>query len=183
MLAFLLFATIRQSVSAQDGWLDDPLVPWNEPGMPIPSASVDDFGRVDAICIPSIRIPETPEDRAIVERGWSLFGPYQGGWGLRVVGATAGFDGMCRPMGYQYLIFFEGRFAGTLSPVAMASRATGSGRVLSIDSDRRVMATFARYAASDPLCCPSRPGLAVEFRVHETPAGPTLVPERVYEFN
>jgi hypothetical protein len=86
-------------------------------------------------------------------------------------------------MGYQYFVFADGRFAGTLSPVAMASRTTGAGRILSIDSDRRVMASFARYSGDDPLCCPSRPGLAVEFHIQESAAGPTLVPERVFEFN
>jgi hypothetical protein len=182
-LAILAFASVLHPVSAQDGWLDNPLVPWNEPGMPIPSAPPDGLTNIDALCSRTVRPPETPEDEAMVRQGWALFGTYQGGWGLRLVGATSGFDGMCRPMGYQYFIFWQGTFAGTLSPVPMASRATGAGRILSVDSEGRVIANFTRYAASDPLCCPSRPGLAVEFRIHETAAGPTLVPERVYEFN
>jgi hypothetical protein len=183
LLATIVFTAALAPVRAQDGWLDDPLVPWNQPGMAIPSVPVNGVGAIDSMCIPSIRTPETPADAAIVQQGWSLFGSYHGGWGLLVIGATAGFDGMCRPMGYQYFIFSEGRFAGTLSPVDMASRTTGAGRVLSIDSERRVMANFTRYSASDPLCCPSRPGLAVELRVQESPAGPALIPERVFEFN
>lgn len=182
-LIIVLAAGAVGAAGAQDGWLDDPLVPWNAPGMAIPVPPPDVQGPVDPICMRSVRSAETPEDEAVVGHGWMLFGTYEGGWGLRVLGATAGFDGMCRPVGYQYFVFWEGQFAGTLSPVPMVSRTTGAGRILSIDSERRIVASFPRYAETDPLCCPSRPALALEFRVQITDRGPTLVPERVFEFN
>jgi hypothetical protein len=63
----------------------------------------------------------------------------------------------------------------------MTSRATGAGRVLSFDSERRLTTSFVRYADDDPLCCPSRPSLSIEFRVEDTELGAVLLPMRVFE--
>ncbi len=177
-----LAALARPAVArAQDGWLADPLVPWNAPGMAIPPAPTDASAYNDELCARSIRSPETPEDEAVAMQGWTLFGWYEAGWGLKVIGGTDGFDGMCRPYNYQYFVFADGAFAGTISPVPMVSRTTGAGRILAFDSDRRVTASYVRYAPEDPLCCPSRPAVAVEFQVQDTETGPVLVPTRVIE--
>src|ERR1041385_4370889 len=92
---------IPASVNAEDEWLSSPLSSWNQAGMAIPDPPTDLPSSVDPMCAATVRPPETPEDQAVSARGWLLFGPYQGGWGLRVVGGTRGFDGMCRPNGYQ----------------------------------------------------------------------------------
>jgi hypothetical protein len=183
MLSNQLAVASGRAQEPSDGWLADPLVPWNYAGMPIPAAEADFSEFIDPICARSVRQPEIPEDWLVAERGWNLFGPYEGGWGLRYFGATAGFDGMCRPYGYQYFFFLDGVFVGTIAPGSMASRTTGAGRVLSFDADRRVVTTYVRYAPEDPLCCPSRPALSIELRVRITDEGPVLLPERVFEFN
>ena len=170
----LLSATMP--VLAQDGWLRNPLVPWNSPGMAVPSAPLDVPSFIEPLCARSVRPPETREDQEVASQGWVLFGPYEGGWGIRTIGGTAGFDGMCRPTGYQYFIFMDGEFAGTLSPVPMAARSTGAGRILAFDSEHRVTANFVRYANEDPLCCPSRPSVSIELRIEDTEQGPVEPP-------
>jgi hypothetical protein len=50
----------------------------------------------------------------------------------------------------------RGVFAGTLSPQAMDSRADGALGRVSLQSDSLLIAEYERYAATDPLCCPSR---------------------------
>jgi len=95
-------------------------------------------------------------DKLLAGLGWDLIGAYQGGWGIVVVQATAGYDGMCRPRSYQAFVFLHGVFAGTLSPTTMDSRADGALTRVSLQDERRLVAQYARYAASDALCCASK---------------------------
>jgi len=143
-----------QAVSAS--WLDEPKpASWNEPGMPVPVAPPIQ-GTVDPRCRDQARPPELEEDKGLRSHGWDLVGAYQGGWRILVIRATAGYDGMCRPRHYQDFVFIRGVFAGTLSPQAMDSRTDGAlGRVF-LQSASRLTAEYARYAPSDPLCCPTR---------------------------
>jgi len=143
-----------QTVSAS--WLDAPTpAAWNQPGMTVPVAPPIQ-GTVDPRCRELARPPELEEDKRLRNQGWDLVGAYQGGWRILVIRATAGYDGMCRPRHYQDFVFVRGVFAGTLSPQAMDSRTDGAlGRVF-LQSASRLTAEYARYAASDPLCCPTR---------------------------
>jgi hypothetical protein len=62
---------------------------------------------------------------------------------------------MCRPRQFQGFVFVRGTFAGTLSPRTMDSRTDGALARVSLESGRRLIAEYNRYAAADPLCCPS----------------------------
>ena len=168
--------------AAQDSpgaWLEQPLAQWNQAGAPIPPAPPSpDF--VNPSCAGLGRYAETPQDQALVDAGWHLFGPYRAGWGIVAVDAESTYDGMCRPLGYQTFVFVDGTFAGTISPEPMNSRETGAGTLIGI-SDGGLTARFVRYAASDPLCCPSLGAVDVTYRVDRTPAGPVLVPASSYQ--
>ncbi len=85
-----------------------------------------------------------------------LYGPVQRYGMTGVITALSGFDGMCRPVGFHAFVYWEGRYAGTLSPDAMDSRTDGSLANVRLISATRISADFVRYDASDPLCCPSR---------------------------
>ena len=137
-------------------WLDDSKpVSWNKPGARVPAAPASQ-GAVDPRCLEAARPPESDEDKQVRDQGWDLVGAYQGGWQMVVVRGTAGYDGMCRPLQFQDFVFVRGVFAGTLSPQAMDSRSDGAiGRVF-LQSNSQLTAEYARYAAADPLCCPSR---------------------------
>jgi LppP/LprE lipoprotein len=111
---------------------------------------------VDPRCRALARPAELEEDKRLRERGWDLVGEFQGGWQIRIILATAGYDGMCRPRQYQAFVFVHGVFAGTLSPQPMDSRTDGALDQVHLRGDGRLTAEFRRYAASDPLCCPSR---------------------------
>jgi heat shock protein HslJ len=147
------------TVSAQS-WLDRPLTNWNRQGanlpeLPSPAAGASELA-IAARCAGQIRQPDSPAESAVARRGWKLYGPVQTYGTAKLFAAMAGVDGMCRPLGYQHFVYSEDRYAGTLSPVPMASRTDGSLINVSLISSTRIRAEFARYAPSDPLCCPSR---------------------------
>ena len=137
-------------------WLDGPQpASWNKPGGSLPAAPKIQ-GAVDPRCRDAARPPELDEDKRLRDQGWDLIGAYQGGWQILVIRGTAGYDGMCRPWQYHAFVFVRGVFAGTLSPEAMDSRTDGALSQVFLQSDGRLTAEYLRYAAEDPLCCPSR---------------------------
>ena len=147
---------IGRSQVKQASWLDDPKPSsWNSRGLSIPAAPRIQ-ANMDSRCRDAARPPELEQDKRLRDHGWDLVGAYQGGWQILVLRATAGYDGMCRPLQYQDFVFVRGVFAGTLSPQAMDSRIDGALGRISLQSDSRLIAEYARYAATDPLCCPSR---------------------------
>ena len=165
---------------AEGSWLDQtPLVQWNTPGMTIPTASVD-TSFLDQNCVGRTTRPaETDADRAVAKAGWYLVGGYQGGWGVYVVTGTAGFDGMCRPAGYQEFVFADGVFAGTVSPVEMLSRADGAANTTYLSLGGSLLVNFARYTNEDALCCPSATTSAT-YRIDRSGSAPVLLIESAY---
>lgn len=142
--------------SASRLWLDTPdPAPWNQPGAAIPPAPTVD-GNPDPRCRAGARPAERDEDRRVRAAGWDLVGPYQAGWEMVVIQATAAYDGMCRPWAYQAFVFVRGAFAGTLSPEPMGSRTDGALSRVFLQEGPRLAAEYWRYAPDDPLCCPSR---------------------------
>ena len=137
-------------------WLDEPKpASWNKPGLPIP-ATAKTQGQVNSQCRELARPPQLEEDKRLRKQGWDLVGAYQGGWQILVIRGAASYDGMCRPRQYQDFVFVRGVFAGTLSPQVMDSRTDGALARVALESDSRLIADYQRYAAADPLCCPSR---------------------------
>lgn len=168
----------RAEVARADGsWMDGALPQWNVPGSAVPLAPTSDPAQDDnlARCGRDERPPETAEDAAVTLAGWRLFGAYQAGWSIQVIPALSGYDGMCRPWGFQEFVFVDGQFAGTISPEPMNSRFDGAATSVRLVAEDRIFATFVRYNQTDPLCCPSRTS-AVSYRIERTDAGPVLVP-------
>jgi hypothetical protein len=173
----LLLAAPAAAQSAT--WLDGRPAAWNAPGGALPTPPAAYVGAGDPRCADRERAPSGAEESAVRAAGWRLaeFWPTQRAGDLAVVVGTAGYDGMCRPMGYQGFAFAAGRFAGTLSPEPINSRADGAlvttqqGAAVRL-VDGKVEARFVRYAPTDPLCCPSRGHAVVTYRVA---AGPQLL--------
>lgn len=174
-LAIILTLVFSSPGSAQDTtWLDGDLASWNTAGMAIPAApAIDD--NPDPRCAERERPAETAEDDALIAEGWRLFLPYQRGWGVTLISGLAGYDGMCRPLGYQSFVFVDGVFAGTVSPEPMDSRTTGAATDVNLWYADQVSAEYLRYAPDDPLCCASSTD-SVNFTIEETPDGPVLNP-------
>ncbi|WP_058865816.1 META domain-containing protein [Chloracidobacterium thermophilum] len=182
-LAFLPAAS-AEARSAGESWLDRPLTDWNRSrggqSAPLPEPpAVPDIAAPD-ICNEQMRKPVQPFERALVARGWKLFGPVQVFGPAQVVMATSGLDGMCRPLGFQVFVVWDGRYAGTLSPVAMQARTDGALTRVELISPSRLMAEFSRYAPGDPACCPSR--TAVVNYVLQPGESPTIRAEEVSHF-
>jgi hypothetical protein len=178
-LAALIIAVVAsfpgtcRSQGTAASWLDQPKPPsWNKPGMSIPAAPRVQ-GPIDPRCRALARPAELEEDKRLRRQGWDLVGAYQGGWRILLIRGTASYDGMCRPLQYQDFVFVRGVFAGTLSPRAMDSRTDGALVRAFLQSNRRLTAEYARYAAADPLCCPSKT-TSVVFEIGS--AGPTTRP-------
>ena len=164
---------------AQAEWLDhEQPHAWNAPGMPVPAAPRM-AGNDDPRCAQFHRPPETAADAAVARAGWTLYAAYQGGWGTTVLAALVTHDGMCRPMGYQYFVFVDGTFAGTLAPEPMVARTDGSLTMAQLESaGDRISADFSRYGTTDALCCPSRRSF-VQYQIHRDGAGPSVLPVSV----
>jgi hypothetical protein len=161
-------------------WLEAPLTNWNAPGMALPAAP--SAATVSPLCVGRGRPPESAADQQLAERGWTLFGAYQAGWGITVVRAGAAMDGMCRPLQYNVFVFHAGQFVGTVSPELMDSRTTGQEAGVTLlgpleaQGPVRLTARFLRYAPNDPLCCPSLPAAVVTYEVQRAGGGDVLVP-------
>jgi len=110
--------------------------------------------------------------------GWTLYGPQQKFGETTVISGQASADGMCRPLGYNYFVFYKGQFAGTISPVSMDSRTDGAATSVYLPQERSLTAEFARYANTDALCCPSRTSF-VDYRIETTANGALLIPKSV----
>ena len=158
---------------AQQSWLDGPLYAWNQAGADVPLAPYppDD---IDPPCTRQIRAPQTAEEQAVSDAGWLLVGDVTQSRTVMAIQGATGFDGMCRPYDYQFFVFADHQFAGTIAPDPMDSRTDGSGFVRGVTDDA-VVARFARYADTDPLCCPNTI-LAGYYRIRRGPDGPVLIP-------
>lgn len=164
---------------APGAWLDAPLQRWNAPGMAIPRVATTPLSPPE--CASRHRAPGSPEEAEVVAAGWQTveYWPSQSVGGLSVVMAVSDHDGMCRPLAYNAFVFTDGRFAGTVSPVAMSSRSDGHlSRVPAVLPGGRVQASFIRFAPGDPLCCPSRPPSMLGYQVEHTIGGPVLIAHR-----
>jgi len=97
---------------------------------------------------------------------------------VRTDAAPAPFEGAPYSQAVRYgdLLFVAGQLAGTLSPADMASRTDGSiaGGVRLADDDT-IAAEFARYAETDPLCCPTG-RVTVRYRIDRQAIPPVMVP-------
>jgi hypothetical protein len=154
-------------------WLDAAhLESWNRAGMAIPSAP-NGQKNADPRCHESRREPASEVDQQVQAHGWDLVGSTTEREGITVIVGTSDYDGMCRPRQYQEFVFARGIFVGTLSPHPMDSRTDGALTRVTIQSDGRMQAEYARYGATDPLCCPSRITTVV-FEVEKEP--PVLKP-------
>ena len=149
---------------------------WNVPGADVPAAP-GSTGASDPRCGAQQRPSESPEDDDVINAGWRLFNAARVGWGLWIVDGLVDYDGMCRPNQFQGFVFANGQFAGTISPTPMDSRTDGSGRLLDVRGPGMLTGQFVRYAATDPLCCPSSV-FVVEYMVDRSGNVPLVVPHR-----
>ncbi len=166
-----------QAQAPSASWLDQPLKNWNRADSSFPQLPDPEPPSNISQCVGQIRQPSIEAEKALVAKGWKLFGPLQAYDNTQLFMATSGFDGMCRPMGFQAFVFVEGRYAGTLSPVLMDSRSDGVIYSPILTSGTEITAEFARYQASDPLCCPSGTSI-VTFKIRADEI-PDLIPTDV----
>ncbi len=151
--AFILFSV--GNALGQTSWLDRPFNNWNNSNGNVPNAPRT-LVPIDPRCQSQVRQPDSLSDRAVTRAGWSLFGAAQSYGPVTLVNAMAGVDGMCRPSLYNAFVFVNNRFAGTLSPTTMESRADGSLISARLNGTNNITADFARYRSTDALCCPSQ---------------------------
>ena len=181
LMAIALGAPLAPAALAQQAaWLDGPLAAWNSAGTAVPRAPQGaGFGPVQ--CQTVTRPAAGGEEGAVASAGWQLTRdwPAQRRGGTVVVMATADFDGMCRPLGFNGFVFDGGSFAGTIAPEQMGSRSDGAlARPPAYLPDGRLDASFARFAPTDPLCCPSRAPTRLLYRIEQSAGGPVLIAER-----
>jgi len=173
--AIVAWASASAGADAPTSWLDREVPSaWNVPGAKIPAAPKAEPDAVLARqCASLVRPSASATDRAVAAAGWKLLGASQRFGDTEIVGGQSAFDGMCRPLGYQFFVFSGGRFAGTVSPAPMDSRTDGAAQIPQVVAAAELTLPFSRYAPSDPLCCPSRI-TTVQFKLQKGKAGPVL---------
>jgi hypothetical protein len=179
-VAMVLAAITTLVAASSTGWLDAKVVAnWNTAASQVPArpGKPDPDLAAGGSCANSLRPATSPEDRALVARGWSLVGPYQRFGSLSVVFATASHDGMCRPDAYQGFVFVNGALAGTLSPQLMHARTDASINSLTVYmfGSTEIAADFSRYNDNDPLCCPHAT-TTVTYQIHSVGGKARVVP-------
>jgi len=178
-IAVMLAVILGFAAALPHQWLDAKVpANWNTsatiPTAPGPrSSDLEPGGR----CASEVRPPTSPEDRAVVAKGWFLFGPYQRFGATSTLMAASSADGMCRVDGYQGFVFVDGAFAGTLAPHPMDSRTDASMSAFSpsIYNAHELNAAFVRYTQDDPLCCP-RSTTNVSYKIETANGRAVLVP-------
>jgi hypothetical protein len=180
LIAVIVALTIALETSAAvraASWLDGPIANWNSSGMAVPKAPEPANEPPPGLCAAQGQAPApiSSQEKEVVAAGWKRVATEAQWWGGTLVYAQQSVDGMCRPMQFQYFVFVDGKLAGTLSPVPMNSRTDGVGIVDALRRDGIEM-NYARYADSDPLCCPSS-DVTVRFTIERPDAGPVLVPQ------
>jgi hypothetical protein len=152
-----LSASSQQDEGTGGSWLDHVPVNWNRRMRSLPPPlSLGTLSGLSGHCLQSVRQAQSPFEQALVRAGWLLYEVVQSYGNTQVVMAMSGVDGMCRPLGYQAFVYWEGRYAGTLAPTLMNSRTDGALTQFQLESSSRIVAAFTRYREKDPLCCPSR---------------------------
>jgi hypothetical protein len=181
VLAATLLASIAVTVApglsaAMDGgaWLDNPKpTAWNQPNAPIPTAPTIDE-QLDPRWLATNRWVQSAEDQMVADAGWHLYTAFQAGWNIAIIPGSAGADGMGRPLDYQYFVFKDGVFIGTLAPDPMNSRTDGALSVVYLVGAQTINANFLRYTPTDPLCCPSG-STFVSYTITTSPSGASVV--------
>jgi heat shock protein HslJ len=175
-----MFLIFGGAVSAQSDWLDmKPLPNWN----PRSRAILETKKMTAAMlgqCGKFVRQPTLAADKQLAKFGWTLVGAAQVYGKTTVVGVAESFDGQCRPLKFQTLVFVGNRVAGTLAPGPMDSRTDGALTSVKMTSETTLTAEYARYKAADALCCPSKIE-AVTFVIKPDGANHLLTPESKVE--
>lgn len=154
VLGILLFVV---GASGQTSWLDRPLSNWNSGNGVIPTAPRSTASSpTSTMCAPTVRRPESLNDRALTRAGWHLYGPSYNYGQISIITAMASVDGMCRPNQYNGFVFVGTRFAGTLAPVVSEARSDGSLSRINLYTPDDLSVEFVRYTSNDALCCPSQ---------------------------
>jgi len=177
--------TTPQSTGA---WLDaQPVANWNVAGAtvpkapapvvtitigaaPAPGATPRASGTPRVGCTPPSVAPATIAERAVAGAGWTIFLAESRQGNVALVAGLASYDGMCRPTQYQFFVFVNDTFVGTLSPQTMDSRTDGAIETPTVSPDgAQIVANYLRYGANDAACCASRVS-TVTFALGGTPA-------------
>ncbi len=152
--AFVVLLPLGSNAFAQKNWLDqNSFSNWNN------SSAIPQTKKISPAelkrCADEVRTPSLPADTLLMKKGWTLLGnPTEVNGDTAVVSVAGAFDGMCRPLKSQTFVFVGSKLAGTLSPALMDSRTDGALTHVKLTSATTLTADYARYRASDPLCCP-----------------------------
>ena len=173
-----------ETASLSTSWLDKPLVNWNKPGGIIPAAPEPEYDdpTKSELCKQhfKVRPPTNPVERALMKAGWVHYKAEIGASGVSIFFALTSVDSMgCRPYGYQYFVFVDNVFAGTLSPVPMNARNDGSvNDIIYRKGTGDIVVMFDRYTKEDGLCCPSRTS-TVTYKVERGRKQSLLIPTSI----
>ena len=164
---------------ASGTWLDKSLTGWNQPGAiaAAPPSSGESREALARRCASS-SLRGSPAADALSKAGWVPFRHLDrevAREDIEVIGGMSAAGPGCEARLYNLFVFVGGRFAGTLSPVAMTPDRDGEVGAVRITSAVAMTAEFGRYLPGDPECCPSS-RVRVTFRIERRGARPVVEP-------
>jgi heat shock protein HslJ len=170
-ITFILLSGSRLT-AAQSQWLDmNPLPSWNERKRAILQTKKISPAELKR-CSVAVRSASLPQDFLLTKMGWTLTGAAQVFGKTAVITTAEAFDGQCRPLKFETYVFVGNRLAGTLSDGYLVNTQ--------LTTEKSLTAQFARYRASDALCCPYKIE-NVTYAIKPDGANFLLVPEGKFE--
>jgi hypothetical protein len=171
----ILAVSLADAQPTRQFWLDAPPQNWNQAGAAIPRAGPKIVFPTE--CANETRAARTREEMFVERAGWRIpswdAAPTPSDKIIIVMG-MASADEKCRADRFQYFVYVNGMFAGTLAPLPMVARGDGAISRVTINSATNLTAEFVRYTVSDPLCCPSRVSRAM-YEIAQPSRNPVVV--------
>lgn len=180
-LAFLLLTGTLDASQAGSSrsWLDRPLAGWNKAGALVPATATPGESRDQILKRCGLELRRaTAADRALADAGlipMTHLTRVLVRDDVEIVDGVVGMDEGCEPASFNTFVFVGGRFAGTLSPTAMAPRRDGAAGAIRIISADEITVDFLRYGPADTECCPAA-HVKARFRINRTQTPPVVEP-------
>jgi len=176
LLLIVVISADGPAAQTVGGWLDRPMVRWNQAALPASSLGAEAHAALVRRC-GSAAARASAAAEAVAKAGWVPFlhldqQIVRGG--VEVIGGMSAASPGCEPVVLNLFVFAGGSFAGTISPVTMTPSRDGVVGAVRITAADALTAEFARYTPADAECCPSS-RVRVTYRIEQSGGRPTLV--------
>jgi LppP/LprE lipoprotein len=176
-LGIVTIAASSSRAQSPAGWLDSPLVQWNQPEarLPAPSTSAESPAALARRCGSNAAKGSSAD--AVSKAGWVPFLHQDRSLvrdDIELLGGMSSASAGCEASVFNLFVFAAGRYAGTIAPAPMTNGRDGVVGAVRFTGADALTAEFARYTPKDTECCPSS-RVRVTYRIDRSGGRPLLV--------